>query len=326
MLATYVECFWELVSDGAPQRVLPDGAMDVLFVLGDGAARVIGPMTRPRVTEPRGPTAIAGARFRPGAALELLGVGARDLRDARPSCATRGERAAARSRPASPTLAARALRSSRSRQSSRLAWHRRAPRNPRLARAVETLRAAGGELPFPAVSDGVGLSERQLERLFEERVGYGPKLFARVVRLEEIDAGNPAQRRSHRLVAQPGHRQRVLRSGAPGAGVSGAHGVDSRGVCARARHVGNRQSPGASADYGRLMNITKVTPVRIVERIEPCLGFWCEGLGYEKRVEVPHGAQLGFVLLGGAAGEVMLQTRASLADESCRRSPPGSPT
>jgi hypothetical protein len=63
------------------------------------------------------------------------------------------------------------------------------------------------------------------------------------------------------------------------------------------------------------MNITKVTPVRIVERIEPCLGFWCEGLGYEKRLEVPHGGQLGFVLLGGAAGEVMLQTRASLADD-----------
>jgi hypothetical protein len=63
------------------------------------------------------------------------------------------------------------------------------------------------------------------------------------------------------------------------------------------------------------MNITKVTPVRIVERIEPCLGFWCEGLGYEKRVEVPHAGRLGFVVLGGAAGEVMLQTRASLADD-----------
>jgi len=29
-----------------------------------------------------------------------------------------------------------------------------------------------------------GLSERQLERLFDERVGYGPKTFARVVRMQ----------------------------------------------------------------------------------------------------------------------------------------------
>lgn len=63
-------------------------------------------------------------------------------------------------------------------------------------------------------------------------------------------------------------------------------------------------------------NVTKVTPVRVVERIEPCLPFWCDALGYEKRAEVPHGDGLGFVLLESAtAGELMLQTRASLADD-----------
>jgi uncharacterized glyoxalase superfamily protein PhnB len=62
-----------------------------------------------------------------------------------------------------------------------------------------------------------------------------------------------------------------------------------------------------------MSNITKVTPVRIVDRIEPCLAFWCEGLGYEKRAEVPHEGALGFVLLENAAGEIMLQSRASLA-------------
>jgi hypothetical protein len=61
------------------------------------------------------------------------------------------------------------------------------------------------------------------------------------------------------------------------------------------------------------MNIQKVTSVHIVDRIEPCLPFWCGALGYEKRVEVPHGPALGFVLLENAAGEIMLQTRASLA-------------
>jgi hypothetical protein len=64
-----------------------------------------------------------------------------------------------------------------------------------------------------------------------------------------------------------------------------------------------------------MSNITKVTPVRIVDRIEPCLPFWCEALGYAKTAEVPHGERLGFVLLENDAGEIMLQTRASLADD-----------
>lgn len=64
-----------------------------------------------------------------------------------------------------------------------------------------------------------------------------------------------------------------------------------------------------------MSNVTKVTPVRIVDRIEPCLPFWCEALGYRKTAEVPHGDALGFVLLENDAGELMLQTRASLADD-----------
>jgi uncharacterized glyoxalase superfamily protein PhnB len=61
------------------------------------------------------------------------------------------------------------------------------------------------------------------------------------------------------------------------------------------------------------MKITKVTPVHVVERIEPALPFWCDALGYAKRAEVPHEDALGFVLLENAAGEIMLQTKASLA-------------
>jgi hypothetical protein len=64
-----------------------------------------------------------------------------------------------------------------------------------------------------------------------------------------------------------------------------------------------------------MSNIIKVTPVRIVDRIEPCLPFWCGALGYRKTAEVPHGGALGFVLLETPAGEIMLQTRASLADD-----------
>lgn len=58
-----------------------------------------------------------------------------------------------------------------------------------------------------------------------------------------------------------------------------------------------------------------VTPLLIVEQIEPCLSQWTGPLGYVCVDQVPHGDALGFVILKGAAGMVMLQTRASVRDD-----------
>ena len=59
----------------------------------------------------------------------------------------------------------------------------------------------------------------------------------------------------------------------------------------------------------------KLTPNLIVDRIEDCLPFWVERLGFAKVVEVPHGEQLGFVILQRDAVQVMLQSRASFAED-----------
>ena len=64
-----------------------------------------------------------------------------------------------------------------------------------------------------------------------------------------------------------------------------------------------------------MITVTKTTPVLIVEAIEPCLPCWLAIAGYSKTAEVPHGAGLGFVILTHGASELMLQTRASLADD-----------
>ncbi len=52
----------------------------------------------------------------------------------------------------------------------------------------------------------------------------------------------------------------------------------------------------------------KITPILVVERIEPCLPLWIEKLGFQKTVEVPDGDHLGFVILQSDGAEVMLQT------------------
>src|SRR5256885_1994286 len=52
----------------------------------------------------------------------------------------------------------------------------------------------------------------------------------------------------------------------------------------------------------------KLTPVLLVDAIEPCLSLWVDRLGWEKTVEVPEGDKLGFVILAKDGVEVMYQT------------------
>ena len=54
--------------------------------------------------------------------------------------------------------------------------------------------------------------------------------------------------------------------------------------------------------------VKKLTPVLMVEAIEPCLPLWIDKLGWTKTVEVPEGDKLGFVILAKDGIEVMYQT------------------
>jgi uncharacterized glyoxalase superfamily protein PhnB len=65
------------------------------------------------------------------------------------------------------------------------------------------------------------------------------------------------------------------------------------------------------------MPITKLTPVLIVDQIEPCLDFWVERFGFTRRNEVPGDAgTLVFASVERDGIEVMYQTRASVVAEA----------
>lgn len=53
--------------------------------------------------------------------------------------------------------------------------------------------------------------------------------------------------------------------------------------------------------------IKRVTPVLVVDAIEPVLPLW-DALGFARTTEVPHGERLGFVILAADGVEVMYQT------------------
>jgi uncharacterized glyoxalase superfamily protein PhnB len=57
----------------------------------------------------------------------------------------------------------------------------------------------------------------------------------------------------------------------------------------------------------------KLTPIVVVDRIEPCLPFWTDRLGFELTVTVPHEDQVGFAILVKDGVEIMYQSRASVA-------------
>ncbi|HEY3667170.1 MAG TPA: hypothetical protein VGL19_14265 [Polyangiaceae bacterium] len=62
------------------------------------------------------------------------------------------------------------------------------------------------------------------------------------------------------------------------------------------------------------MNLTKLSTLLVVDAIEPCLPTW-QALGYAVTVRVPEAGPAVFTILAGPSAEIMLQTRASLAED-----------
>jgi uncharacterized glyoxalase superfamily protein PhnB len=64
------------------------------------------------------------------------------------------------------------------------------------------------------------------------------------------------------------------------------------------------------------MNVKRITPVLLVNEIEPILPFWIDRLGFTKAIEVPDGGKIGFVAFQKGAAEVMYQTYASVEKDA----------
>jgi hypothetical protein len=63
------------------------------------------------------------------------------------------------------------------------------------------------------------------------------------------------------------------------------------------------------------MLVRKITPVLVVDRIEPSIELWVDRLGFEKTLEVPEGDHLGFAAFAWEGLEIMYQTRESVETE-----------
>src|SRR5205823_6156439 len=129
-----------------------------------------------------------GVRFRPGAALAFLDAPLDELRDRDvPLDALWGSVAAALEDALGTVPVAERVRHAERILAARLARAGAAAAGREadiVARAVALMRRSRGGAGVRDVAAALGTGERWLERAFDRQVGYGPKMLARVVRLQ----------------------------------------------------------------------------------------------------------------------------------------------
>lgn len=203
-LAHLVACLWEVRVPTIAEnrvRILPNACIDIVIYAtdtshGEGAAEVVGPphrsfvvgsTLRSFIVRSSGARRILGASLIPAGVQPLLGVPARIiadrimlLDDVIGSSALEIEEYILSS--AADHMLARlgdAL--------IRLGGYREA--HSVAARVVHQVRTAGGQNRIDAVANDINLSTRQLERVFREHIGLGPKTYSQLVRFDRAARG-----------------------------------------------------------------------------------------------------------------------------------------
>jgi AraC-like DNA-binding protein len=187
-LVTHLLCTWtQCISDGRmeyPHRILPDGCVDIVWV-NDTAPVVAGPATRACIASLPPRSLLVGVRCRPGLAASLLGVPAIELLNQeiplRDVCA----RLAAPL--SSPVAEQQSVTGKLAGIEAALTTHLAAtgPADT-LVTACIAWFAQHPRGRVHQLSRMMDLSSRQLQRRFSTAVGYGPKTFQRILRLQRV--------------------------------------------------------------------------------------------------------------------------------------------
>ncbi len=218
-LRRWVDAYWSIRSHGPlaeprAHRVLPDGCVDLLFVLDGQVHRdnddsplppggwFIGPMQRRVLSEVRGTADLMGIRFRPGA-LRAGGVSYADLVDqAAPAAVVIGTSVSEWEDRLHATISMTARARWLDEAVHTLLLRTRVAAPDAIDTACDALR---GERPrIGLLAHRLGLSERTLERHFDRYVGLRPKLQARVERFARVSTA--LRRRPDEPLTELAHR------------------------------------------------------------------------------------------------------------------------
>jgi AraC-like DNA-binding protein len=190
---------WVLRGPGSPdapfQRAMPDGRAELIFnfaepfeCLVQGERRLqprwllVGPGRRALPIRPTGAVDLIGIRFRPEALSAWLRVRGEEVADAAFAVA---DLPVPLPRTLPEQLAEAGARERLAIVQRQLVTASPATVDRRLSAAVDLLLSEGGARPEGAARR-VGLSRRQLGRLFRDRVGIPPKSLARLGRFQRV--------------------------------------------------------------------------------------------------------------------------------------------
>jgi AraC-like DNA-binding protein len=205
-LRPFVENFWyhqDQSSSHSYERLLPDGAIELIFDLTETAKRwvdsdtprqfrkvrgswISGQHSRHIVIEAVKKSCMIGARFRPGGAYPFLDVPVSDLNDDVIEMDGVWGTGAARLRERLVEACSIEERFDVLERALLLRAGDKLLPDPALRCALERLTREPGEVGIRALADGVGMSQKCLVRTFEEKVGLKPKTFARVMRFQTV--------------------------------------------------------------------------------------------------------------------------------------------
>lgn len=204
-LAQYVECFWTLESEEktsslSPERILPDGCVEIIFNLADpfrryhfdGAVEVqprtliAGQMQHHALIEPTGRVKLFGVRFHPGGAYRVFHFPVSELTNRIISFGDVWSRFGKEL-----TEKIEGARSIRERINLiEKAFITRLDQlhddNKLIDAVVKMIVARDGLVSIDRLQKNLAISDRHLERKFKTVVGISPKFLCRILRFQKV--------------------------------------------------------------------------------------------------------------------------------------------
>lgn len=192
---SHLMLYRETFADGHEmrERVLPDGAVRLVFNFGDApsagggdglAVEAIGASAAPAVVRMRGKVEGLSVTLRPGAAACLLGLPAGEIGGGAVhlDALWRGEGSALLERMAEAPGDAQRVALLHAALLHRLRGSRIAG-NDIATHAARLIAASEGRLPLRDAAAAVGVGERRLQQLFHAHVGLSPRAWSRLARM-----------------------------------------------------------------------------------------------------------------------------------------------
>ena len=199
-LRPFIECVWTLCGTldsppAQPDRILPDGCMELVFHRGtpferegerQAAAFIVGQMIEPAFVTMSRQVEVLGIRFQPGGAYAFFDSSMRELAnrffDIQLVAGSSGRELEEKILNAGSLTSAVQI-------AMRELQRRLRPLRPECWRARELAASQireHGNVPIRELAAGAGISERQLEREFSHFVGLTPKVFSRILRFQRV--------------------------------------------------------------------------------------------------------------------------------------------